>query len=83
MTKNYKCPHCGQINKIDEPSWVENFGENLPENLGKAILITAAGAVTAGIGGLILGGVFYGGAVVKYVNGTKATCGYCGEDFRL
>lgn len=81
----YKCPHCGGVTEISERPWDEKLTENLPKSLLKAVAVTAATVVTlpaGGIGGLILGSVFYGNSVVKFFNGQQITCGKCGKTFK-
>ena len=81
----YKCPHCGKTTVVNEESWDERLMENLPSNLLKASLVTLAGALTGGVGGVVLGGVFYGGSIVKFFNGKTVTCRnpQCGEEFSI
>lgn len=82
MENRYKCPHCGGENVINESSWDEELMANIPKSIFRAILITAAGAVTGGLGGLAVAGLFYGKSVKKYLDGIEITCGNCGKVFR-
>jgi hypothetical protein len=79
------CSHCGRVNELSaEPPWEDKFAENLPKGLFKGAAVTLATLITlpaGGIGGLLLGGVLYGDAVVKFLVGKKVTCKYCGREF--
>ena len=83
MKKHYSCPYCREAYEVEEGSWEEKFVDKLPTNLGKAVLVSIAGIATGGLGSLLVGGFFFGNSVVRYVNGTKITCGNCARDFSI
>ena len=80
--KNYKCPHCSAINKVDVKSFDEKFAENLPGGLAKGFVAVVATAANP-LAGAAVATAFAADAVHKYLNGTVVTCHDCGDEFKI
>jgi len=81
--KEFTCDNCDTRNVVKDTSVVDRFAEELPSNVGKAVLVTVASVATGGIGGLILGGYFVADGVKQYNNGKVVHCGSCGHPHKI
>lgn len=82
MKKYCKCPHCSCDNEFDDVPSDNSFTKKFAKNSTRAVLVTLAGIPTAGIGSVLLGGYFYGGALIKFFNGKQVKCSNCGKSFK-
>lgn len=84
QTKYYKCPECGQTNKVQLP---ENFEDKVQTFLERAPATTAQGLLSLGLGVFIAAPVGLAAAAVMlataiYNDGT-AKCANCSSRFRI
>jgi len=77
-TRYFTCPHCKTDNKVNKLDFGEAISENVLPTALKGGAMLVAGALTAGIGAVLLGGIFTAQGAVDYFS---IECGKCGQRF--
>jgi hypothetical protein len=79
-TKYFRCPHCTTDNKVDKLDFDEAIKKNLLPTGVMAGATLVAGALTGGIGAVVLGSIFAANGAVNYFS---VECGKCGRRFSI